>query len=157
MNFVEVAGFLGSDAEERFTPNGKRVVSFRVGARTRQGGKDETIWWRINIWGDRFDKMLPYLKKGTAIIVFGEMSKPETYVDKEGKTQITLTLTAEIVKFSPFGKSEKPQEATSAPAAMPAFENFAHGNAHHDGEMAGKPAGAAYNFNADFSNDDLPF
>ncbi len=113
MNFVQVAGFLGADAEERFTANGKRVISFRVASRVWQNGKEETIWWKVNIWGDKFDKLLPYLRKGTGVIVFGEMSKPETYVDREGKTQVSLTLTAEVIKFSPFGKGEKSQEGSS--------------------------------------------
>jgi single-strand DNA-binding protein len=56
-----------------------RVVTLRVATRVRQGGKNETIWWRVNIWDNRFDKMLPHLKKGSAVIIMGEMSKPEVF------------------------------------------------------------------------------
>lgn len=121
MNFAELAGFLGADAEERFTPTGKRVISLRLATRGRKG---ETIWWRINIWDDRFDKMLPYLRKGTALIVFGEILKPETYQDKEGKVQVALSLNAEVIRFSPFGKPEGKQEQAGtfgATAATPAY------------------------------------
>lgn len=114
MILVEIAGFLGNDPEERYTSSGKRVISFRVGVKVRQGGKDETVWWRVSIWGDRFDKMLPFLRKGSAVIVLGEMSKPELYVDREGKTQVSLSISAEIVKFSPFGKP-----AGATPAGRP--------------------------------------
>lgn len=151
MNLIEIAGYLGSDAEERFTPNGKKVISFRMATRTRQGGKDETIWWKVNIWGDRFDKMVPYLRKGTAIIVLGEMNKPETYVDKEGKTQVVLTVNAEIVKFSPFGKPDKGQESGSAGVSHQSAYTEDQGK-----EMAGKTSYGSHAF-ADFSNDDLPF
>lgn len=110
MNHAQIAGHLGADAEERFTANGKRVIALRVAARAWHSGKEETIWWKVNIWGDRFDKLIPYLRKGTAVIVFGEMNKPETYVDREGKTQVSLALSAESVRLSPFGKSNKSSE-----------------------------------------------
>ncbi|MCP5469944.1 MAG: single-stranded DNA-binding protein [Chlamydiales bacterium] len=111
MNLVEVAGFLGADAEERFTNTGKKVISLRLATKARSGGKDDTIWWRVSIWGDRFDRMLPYLKKGTALIIVGEMSKPEVYTGKDGQQAVSLNLNAEIIKFSPFGKpGERSQE-----------------------------------------------
>lgn len=110
MNFVEIAGHLGADAEERFTPSGKKVISLRMATKVRQGGKDETVWWRVSIWGDRFDKMVPYLRKGTGLIIFGEMMKPEIYTDKMGNPQISLSMSAEVVRFSPFGKGAKEGE-----------------------------------------------
>lgn len=144
MNLVEIAGFLGADAEERFTATGKRVISLRVAAKVRQNGKDETIWWKVNIWGDRYDKMLPYLKKGSSVIIIGEMNKPEMYTAKDGSSQISMSMTAEIIKFSPFGKPDKDrQEGGSQPhmAAVSADEQFA---AYSANEFAS-------------TGDDLPF
>jgi single-strand DNA-binding protein len=151
MIFVEIAGFLGADPEERFTANGKRVVTLRVAARVRQGGQDLTVWWRVNVWDDRFDKMLPYLKKGSAVIVLGEMSKPEIYTSRDGTPQISLTMSAEIIKFSPFGRPDRPAEAQAAAevedpfAAKPPFAN----------QYAG--AGVSGGQEVAFSGDDLPF
>jgi len=116
MILVEIAGFLGADAEERFTATGKRVISLRVATKCRHGGADETVWWRVNVWGDRYDKMLPYLKKGSPVIVIGEMSKPEVYTAKDGTSQVSMSLTAEIIKFSPFGRPDR--ETTSGEPAM---------------------------------------
>ncbi len=107
MIIIEIAGHLGTDPEVRFTPGGQKVTNLRVATNTRKSGKDETVWWRVTIWGERFDKMMPYLKKGSAIIVIGEMSKPEIYTDKEGRPQVSLDLTAEMIRFSPFGKTDK--------------------------------------------------
>lgn len=151
MILVEIAGYLGSDPEERFTATGKRVISLRVGTRVHQGGRDETVWWRVNIWGDRFDKLLPHLKKGSAVIIVGEMSKPETYVGKDGQTQVSLTLNAEIVKFSPFGRTDRPAEqespakghSTTDPKPFSAASSM---GSPVEGELEGV-----------FANDDLPF
>ena len=114
MNLIQIAGFLGTDPDTRFTPSGQKVTSLRVGTKSRKGGKEETLWWRVTIWGDRFDKMVAYLKKGSAVIIIGQMNKPEIYTDKEGRPQVSLDMTAEMIQFSPFGRSEK--EAGQQPA-----------------------------------------
>lgn len=108
MNFVQIAGHLGADPEARFTQSGKKVTTLRVATRSRKGGQDETIWWRVTIWDDQFKNMLPHFKKGSAIIVFGEMQKPEIFTDREGKSQISLEITAVQLQFSPFGKPTSP-------------------------------------------------
>ena len=111
MNYIVVAGHLGKDAETRFTPDGKKVVSFSIAQRTYKAGKDDTIWYRVTSWGDRLDKMLPYLTKGAAVMVTGELGKPEMYTDKSGVQQISsLEIRAETVRFSPFGKPNQQGE-----------------------------------------------
>ncbi len=158
MIIVEIAGYLGSDAEERYTSGGKRVITLRIATRVRHGGKDETVWWKVSIWDDRFDKMLPYLKKGTPIIVIGEMGKPETYVDREGKTQISLTMSAQIVKFSPFGRNEKTQEGGTGSQVAPPIkrESPSHSSSPlMEEEMA--TMGSAHEEGTHYSGDDLPF
>lgn len=149
MNLIEVAGFLGADAEERFTSSGKRIIELRIAARVKQGNKDETLWWRATVWDDRLDKMLPYLKKGTALIIFGEMLIPEVYVAKDGTHKISLTMRAEIVKFSPFGKPEREKGTSYAPAGTKQIVEEGQGQ-----EMAysGYSSG-----NEGFTGDDLPF
>lgn len=107
MFIVNLAGYLGKDPETRFTPSGQKVTSFSVATSHRKGKEDVTIWVRVTIWGDRFDKLLPYLKKGSAVIVTGKFNPPSTYVDKEGKTQVNLEVVAEMLEFSPFGKNER--------------------------------------------------
>ena len=109
MNIIQLAGHLGSDPEERFLANGQKVVTFRIATSDRRGGKDEAMWWRVTIWGDRFDRLLPYLKKGKAAIVIGEFTKAETYVDKNGEQQVSLNVTAEMIRFSPFGRTDRPE------------------------------------------------
>lgn len=113
MMIIQVAGRLGNDAETRFTASGQKVTTLRLATNTRKGGKEETTWWRATLWGERFDKMLPYLKKGSALIVVGEMGKPEIWTDREGRPQVSLELTADIVRFNPFGGTERSNETGS--------------------------------------------
>jgi single-strand DNA-binding protein len=131
MNFINIAGHLGADPEVRFTSSGKKVTTLRVATRTRKGQNDETIWWRVTVWGEQFDKMIAYLKKGSPVVVFGELQKPEIFTDREGKPQISMEITASLLQFSPFGKPgtaggpsqetagqvQPPQHGQAAPAA----------------------------------------
>lgn len=136
MNFIQIMGRLGADPETRFTPSGQKVTNLRVATTSRKGGKEETVWYRITIWGDRFDKMLSYLKKGSSIIVVGELGKPEVYMDRDGKPQVSLEVTAEFIRFSPFGgdksgenKQQENMQGQYAESRAPASP-YASGSAH---------------------------
>lgn len=110
MNIIQIAGNVGSDPVTRFTPSGQKVTTFTVATNLRKGENTVTVWYRVTIWGDRFEKMLTYFKKGSSIIVVGELQKPEIWTDKEGRPQITLEIYAEMLRFSPFGSGNKSQE-----------------------------------------------
>ncbi len=119
MNFIHIAGHLGADPEVRFTSYGKKVTTLRVAARTRKGQNDDTIWYRVTIWGDQYDKMITYLKKGSAVVVAGEFQKPEIFQDREGKPQISFDITASFVQFSPFGKGGSSSQSQEGGMAQP--------------------------------------
>ncbi len=116
MNQITIAGHLGADPEVRFTSSGQKVTTLRVAARVRRGAKgDETIWWRVTIWGEQFDKMIPYFKKGSPIIVFGELSKPEIFTNRDGSPQVSMNITAQSILFSPFGRPDSQGSQGAAP------------------------------------------
>jgi single-strand DNA-binding protein len=110
MNYITIAGHLGVDPEVRFTSSGKKVTSFRVATNSRRGETEETTWWKVTVWGEQFDKMISFLKKGSAIIVVGELQKPKIFTDREGASQVSLDITAHSIQFSPFGRSSSSQE-----------------------------------------------
>jgi single-strand DNA-binding protein len=113
MFIVHLAGHLGKDPETRFTPSGQKVTTFTIATNHRKGKEDITIWVRVTVWGDRFDKMLSYLKKGSGVVVTGRMNPPSSYTDKEGRTQVSLEVTAEMIEFSPFGRTDRQGEGQS--------------------------------------------
>lgn len=119
MNFIHIAGHLGTDPETRFTQSGKKVTTLRVATNSRKAGQDVTVWWRVTIWDEQFKNMMPYLKKGSPVMVFGEMQKPEIYTDREGKSQVSLEMTAVQLQFSPFGKPGGTPNAGDGQAQSP--------------------------------------
>jgi single-strand DNA-binding protein len=158
MNHTMIAGHLGADPEVRFTSSGQKVTTLRVAARARRSGKDETIWWRVTIWGEQFDKMIPYFKKGSSIIVMGELNKPEIFTDRDGKPQVSMSLTAYNISFSPFGRpdsggsSEGGQETHSE-------TSFAEPAAHGANSMPGAMHGTMHGQGKApaFTDDEVPF
>lgn len=158
MNLLYIAGYLGADPETRFTPSGQKVTTLRIATNSYQNGQEVTVWWRVTCWGDKFDKILPHLKKGSAVMITGEMKKPEIYTDKEGRPQVSLELTAESIRFSPFGKSDRGEKGEGQPGYQPrqaARQEF--------GEQTFQPAGASSGYGqadyGDFGEEDskLPF
>ena len=124
MNQITIAGHLGADPEVRFTSSGQKVTTIRVAARVRKGSKgDDTIWWRVTIWGEQFDKMIPYLKKGSPIIVFGELSKPEIFTNRDGQPQVSMNITAHNLLFSPFGRPDSQNGNSSMQQQEPANQD----------------------------------
>jgi len=147
MMLIQIAGHLGADPEHRVTPTGQKVTTFRVAVNVRKGGTDKTLWWRVTVWGDRFDKMIEHLKKGSPVIVSGRFGAPEIYTDRNGNQQVSLEVTAEMLFFSPFGRSQQQQATgeTSAESGPVAFQG-----AQQEGVVAGSGQ-------ANFSDDDIPF
>ncbi|MFA5250438.1 MAG: hypothetical protein WC371_03405 [Parachlamydiales bacterium] len=69
--------------------------------------------------------MMAYLKKGSAAIVVGELQKPEIFTGREGQPQISLSVTASNIMFSPFGRTagESVKTAEGAQTAGTAAES----------------------------------
>lgn len=141
MNFIHVAGNLGADPEVRYTSSGKKVTNLKVASRSRRGkgGEEQTIWWRVTLWGENFDKMVSFLKKGSAVIVHGDLHKPEIFTDREGNPQVSLEITAAHIEFSPFGRSSSSTSEQSAGKAQASNGPAAPFGAHPSSDAPSDP------------------
>lgn len=153
MNQTTIAGHLGADPEVRFTSSGKKVTTLRVATKARRNGKDETIWWRVSIWSEEFDKILTFFKKGSAIIVVGELNKPEIFTDREGKPQISMSMTGFNIMFSPFGTGKPENGTQDSFPSTPQSKESQYGMM----ESASYGQATANAGSAAFSEDEIPF
>jgi len=115
---IFTCGYVGADAELQVTAKGKAVANFRLGARNRGG---ETEWLRCQLWGDRAEKLCPFLKKGTRVEITGY---PEAYgwQDKEtGEIRTVLTIQVNDLDFGSAvgGPKHHKTEAGKADAEVP--------------------------------------
>jgi single-strand DNA-binding protein len=119
----------------------------------RKGAKDETIWWRVSVWGEQFDKMIPYFKKGSPIVVVGEMNKPEIFTDRDGRPQVSMSLTAFNILFSPFGRPDS--------SGGEGHHEEGHREPAHAGMGAGAGGDSAFGqgkgHSPSFAEDEVPF
>ncbi|MDR7427976.1 MAG: single-stranded DNA-binding protein [Armatimonadota bacterium] len=79
-----IVGHLGTDPEMRYTPEGTPVTSFRMASHIRYRDangeqREETIWFRVSIFGRQAEIANQYLQKGRAALVEGRLRPdPET-------------------------------------------------------------------------------
>ena len=158
MNQTTIMGHLGADPEVRFTSSGQKVTTLRLACNQKRSGKEETIWWRATLWGEQFDKIMTYIKKGSALIINGEMLKPEIYNDREGRPQISLNLVAYNISFPPFGRSsDRPAQET--PMAASSGESMQTSQIGSQNQQQIEPGKGKVNGeeSSAFSEDEIPF
>lgn len=148
MNYIHIIGRLGRDAEERVTADGQKILTLTMASDSRKSGKDETIWYRVTFWGDRYAKMVPYLKKGKPMMVGGELFKPTMYDDRNGNKQISsVEVRADYIKFLPYGKTD--EASSQSPGGFSQTEN--------PGVVQGSASAPAAQAADPFSDEALPF
>ena len=118
MNNITVAGTLGKDAEIKYMPNGDPVASFSV---ADQQGKDKpTIWWACQLFGKRATSLAPYLLKGGAVTVSGNVSERE-WQDKEGQKRYSLEVRVNeltLLGGKTYESSQAPQQQAKPKPSM---------------------------------------
>ena len=96
---------IGKDAQVRHTQAGKSVTGFSAAFDVGWGDKKQTNWLDCSLWGDRGEKVAPYLLKGSLVLVEGEIGTRE----HEGKTYLTLNVSE--VRLTGKPPEVKPQDA----------------------------------------------
>lgn len=146
MNILHLCGFLGADPEERYTPNGQKLWELRLATRSYKNGQEETIWWRVTVWGDQFDNLLRHFKKGKPIYLIAEMNKLGTYTDKNGQTQVSYEATARSIHFLPMGDRQDGQQqgqGASGYSAPQQTQQTHQPQQAYGGEVPASPFGGA--------------
>jgi len=107
---LTIVGNLGRDPEMRYTPSGQAVTNFSVATSRRWTSGDgqqqeETIWFRVSVWGKQAESCNQYLSKGRQVLCEGrltvdrETGEPRVWQDQNGKWRSSYEMTAFEVKF----------------------------------------------------------
>lgn len=122
-----LVGNLGRDPEMRYTPNGTAVTSLSVATSrkytTADGQqKEETVWFRVSVWGKQAEPCNQYLSKGSKVLVEGtltpdESGGPRIWTDKEGKPRASFEVRANTVRFLDSKRDGAQRPAGGAPEA----------------------------------------
>lgn len=123
MNCLSIAGNVGRDAELRQvnTANGTQsVLSFAVAVKSSKKGDDGKYlsdWFDCSLWGKRADSLAQYIKKGSSVAVFGEVSL-EQYTTAQGQAGAKMKINVQNVTLLG-GNQQQPQQAAQASAQQP--------------------------------------
>lgn len=122
---VTVAGFLGQDAELKYTPGGDPLLSFSLASNEKKGGEKTTTWVRCFMFGKRAEAISRYLTKGKSIVVAGTGSVRE--YESKGEKRTSFDVRVNEVHF--MGGNEghghpTPPNVQRAAKAAPVQQNF---------------------------------
>ena len=120
MNNITVAGQLGRDAEMRAMPDGTQVASFSVA--DSQGKDKPAIWWNCQMFGKRAASLAPYLLKGSAVAVAGNVTERE-WTDKDGQKRKSVEIRVNDIALQG-GRKESGQEQSRPLPARQASSGF---------------------------------
>jgi single-strand DNA-binding protein len=126
---ITIVGYVGRNAELRYTPSGKAVANFSVATSKISGSgedrKEKTTWFTVTVWETRAEMAAEYVKKGMRIMAVGEVAA-NAYTSKDGTAQATLELTAHQLIFMSSkaeaerrGDGNKPVEETESTPEIP--------------------------------------
>src|SRR3990167_5770476 len=102
LNRIDLMGHVGQEAELRYTPNGKPVSNFSLavnnGKKKPDGTyTDDTLWFRVNIFGDYAERISDRIRKGVPVYVSGRFDF-RTYDRKDGGQGTSLEVLANTVE-----------------------------------------------------------
>jgi len=106
---IIIVGNLGRDPEMRFIPSGQPVTSFSMASSrsytNSQGEKiDETLWFRVSVFGKMAETCNQYLHKGSKVLVEGRLQadkngSPRIWTRQDGTPGVSFEVTAQTVRF----------------------------------------------------------
>jgi len=117
-NNCTFSGNVGRDPEARHFEDGKMVVNFSIAVEGRKEG--DTLWLAVKVWNKPAQVILDYVKKGSKIIVSGELQQ-ETWT-KDGVEKSRMALNCQnftLLDSRKEGGGAPSGGGTSRPAARP--------------------------------------
>lgn len=132
---VILVGNLGRDPEMRYTPGGQAVTNISVASSRRftdSSGemRDETVWFRVSVWGRQAESCNQYLRKGRQVLVEGRLNpddngNPRIWNAQDGTPRASFEVTAQTVRFLG-GRDDAGYDtgAEQAPSAPPSDDDI---------------------------------
>ena len=115
---ITIVGNLGRDPEMRYMPDGTAVTNLSIATNRRWTDRssgeqrEETTWFRVDIWGRQAEAANQYLSRGRQVLVEGrlrpdpETGGPRLYTRQDGTVGSSFELRAESVQFLGSGHGE---------------------------------------------------
>lgn len=111
MNKLIIKGNLTKDIDVKTTSNGTLVGEFTVANNERVGENEVTTFIKCVMFGERVEKICPYLLKGTKVLVDGRLEVKTIVNEQLFNTYVSLYVNElDILKF--VDVEEEPKQTT---------------------------------------------
>ena len=132
-NKIIIVGYLGRDAEIRYTPQGTAVSNFSIATserrKDRSGEAQEmTTWFRVSLWGKQAEALNQYLTRGKQVYVEGRL-RTEEFTDRDGNKRQSLEVTASDIQLISSRGDAAGGSGGGAPGGYPESEGGGYGKA----------------------------
>lgn len=116
MQSITAIGFVGKNPETKFTPDGSKCIEFSFCVSVYKKKESVPVWYTVSIWDEMHDKILSHVKKGTQLIIEGDLEVPHSYLYKN-EPRVSLRIKPYKIRFAPFKKKEE-----NGPSILEEFE-----------------------------------
>jgi single-strand DNA-binding protein len=108
---IIIVGNLGRDPEMRYMNDGTAVTDLRVATSRKWNDKasgesrEETLWFRVSVWGRQGEVANQYLSKGRRVLVEGVLTGdpqtggPKIWTRQDGTSGASFEIRADTVRF----------------------------------------------------------
>jgi len=113
---IIIVGYTGKDPEMRYMPDGRPVANMSVATDKRVPSGDQyvtsTIWFRVSVFGRTAEVVNQYVKKGTLVLVEGELiadpktGSPRVFTRSDGSAGASFEMSAARVRILSKSKTE---------------------------------------------------
>lgn len=124
MNLIVISGNLVADPSVKVTQNGSKMCTLRVGVNSGYGENKRSDFFHVTTFGKRAEYCEKWLKKGTKVLVKGQM-RLDFYTNKEGQKVNTFDVWADEIEkltFDSDGQTSAPKQ-TAIPQGFEAVDN----------------------------------
>lgn len=127
---IIIVGNLGQDPEMRYAQSGTAVTNLNVATNRRYTKADgesveETIWFRVSVWGKQAENCNQYLSKGRPVLIEGRLTPdpatggPKIWTRQDGTPGASFEIRADMVRFlSGRGEGEGAFQSDEAPSQI---------------------------------------
>lgn len=125
INRVIISGNLTRDAEERRTQSGMVIASFGVAVNERRKNNQTGEWddypnfVDCTMFGNRAEKLSPYLVKGTKVAIEGKLRYSQW--ERDGHMRSKLEVIVDEIELMSKGQSAQAPKAQGAVDASPVY------------------------------------
>ena len=142
MSNATVRGFISRDAELKQSNGGTSLANFGVGLKCyAKEGENDVTWLNATVFGKQADGLAQYLKKGTFVVLNGDLKLRTFDSERDGGPRTVLEMSVNNITLG--GKSGASSGSAQSANAEP--------------RQAKKSVAGGYRAPVDVGEEDIPF